>query len=208
MAKKKTTPKKVAKKAPVKKKTAKKKVAKKAAKKTADAKGTKKKKKAPAKKKGTGGVTATKLAELRKRFLGGGKPVAAKSSTAKKKAAAKKKTVGKKRPLTAKTADSTASESAAEAVVKKAMPGMKIVHPRQSATVDAARATTVHGANLKDLKIKYTSDSHPHDAVVDSASPQVRSQVVFVEQGTPGEDATQGPKAVIVRDGKVRGFQG
>lgn len=202
MAKKKTTPKKVAKKAPVKKKAAKK-----AAKKTAGAKGAKKKKKAPAKKKGTGGVTATKLAELRKRFLGGGKPVAAKSPAAKKKAAAKKKSVGKKRRLSDQ-ADSTVSESAAEAVVKKAMPGMKIVHPRQSATADAGRATTVHGANLKDLKIKYTSDSHPHDAVVDSASPQVRSKVVFVEQGIPGEDAAQGAKAVIVRDGKVRGFQG
>jgi len=96
----------------------------------------------------------------------------------------------------------------AEAIVMAEMPGVKIVRLPKRPSADAGQVATVHGASLKDLKRKYIGHNSPRDSAYEAETPVVRSKVVFVQQENETSDQSMGPKAVIVRDGKVRGFQG
>lgn len=100
-----------------------------------------------------------------------------------------------------------------QALVDQAMPGWKIVNPaearqRRMADLGGAAPTDMGSPSLADMKGKWDSATGAARAAdaVDSAAIEARapleSQIVTVES-LLGER-----KTIIVRDGKVSGFQG
>lgn len=140
---------------------------------------------------------SSKLTGLRAKFLG--------TKKAKRPA---KKTSARKSKARSSDSDNAARDADAESVVRRAMPGVKIVHPkRPSGSADSQ--TTVHGASLPALRRKYAGDTASPLADAEAvAAPPVDSKVVYVEYESDNSDSEMGPKAVIVRDGRVSGYQG
>jgi hypothetical protein len=143
------------------------------------------------------------------------KKAAARKSTSKKTFAelagrfiGSQKKAGAKQSMPPRVADAQDLRDDADAIVAAAMPGVKIVHLSKQRSADAAQVATMQGASLNDLQRKYIGRNRSQDSSANSAVPAVRSQVVFVQQDDETSDQPMGPKAVIVRDGKVRGYQG
>jgi len=138
------------------------------------------------------GPSADRIAKLSARFLG-----------TKKKPS---------RPRATPRADSASAEPTqldAEAIVLRSMPGVEIVHPTPSNSLNASQAATVHGASLPQLMKKYAPSRGAAlaDSATASAKP-VRSRVVHIQQKNDQADVSGTPKVIIVRDGKISGCQG